>query len=277
MDAVDMRNFNSPTGGPPLFPGHGGGSVDGGSEYTLPPGRFSCEDILFCIDVGPETLMEMKVNGPNGRPYTRLDSIKQAIMLFVHAKLTINPDHRFAFTALANSTYWLRKEFSSEIESASGALRDVSVDSSSSLPDLTQLFRMANHEAKKSHAQNRTFRVILIYCRSSTLPQVHLPATLRLFTLDVVYLHDKPGPENCPQRVFDTLVDTLEKISEYEGFVFESGQGLTRSLFRHMCVLLCHPQQRCLQDDLDIPKSLVKKTPAPDAIQVEASGVISIQ
>ncbi|KAL3818973.1 hypothetical protein ACJIZ3_004878 [Penstemon smallii] len=252
---IEGQNF-----GPPHRQGDGG-------RYTLPAGRFANEDILFCIDVGPETMSEMKVNGPNGRPYTRLDSIKQAILLFIHSKLTINPDHRFAFTALSKSTYWLRKEFSSEVDSAISALRGISVDSSSTQADLTQLFRVATHEAKKSRAQNRILRVILIYCRSSLPPKYQVPSTLKLFTLDVMYLHDKPGPENCPQTVYDTLVEALEQVSELEGYIFESGQGLTRALFRHMSVLLCHPQQRCVQEEVDIPKSLTKKSPVADPSQ----------
>jgi BRISC and BRCA1-A complex member 1 len=82
-----------------------------------------------------------------------------------------------------------------------------------------------------------------------------------MFTMDVVYLHDKPGPDNCPQKVYDALVDAVEHVSQYEGYVFESGQGLTRVLFRHMCVLLSHPAQRCMQDDLDVPRSIIKRVP----------------
>ncbi|KAL3655694.1 hypothetical protein CASFOL_000090 [Castilleja foliolosa] len=256
METTEARSLIPSPEGPPSPPGQGGGI-----GYTLPAARLSSEDILFCIDVGPETMTEMKVNGPNGRPYTRLESIKQAILLFVHAKLSINPDHRFAFSALSKTTYWLRKEFSSEVESANAAMRGISVDSSSDIADLTQLFKVATHEAKKSRAQNRIFRVILIYCRSSMLPQYHLPSTLKLFTLDVMYLHDKPGPENCPQKVYDSLIEALEHVSEFEGYVFETGQGLSRALFRHMCVLLSHPHQRCVQDDIDVPKPLVKKSP----------------
>ena len=76
-------------------------------RYTLLPSRYSSEDILFCIDVDTESLVEMKVTGPNGRPITRLDSIKQAILLFINAKLSINPDHRFAFATLAKSASWV--------------------------------------------------------------------------------------------------------------------------------------------------------------------------
>lgn len=91
------------------------------------------------------------------------------------------------------------------------------------------------------------------------------PINQKLFTLDVMYIHDKPCPENCPQDVYDSLVDAVEHVSEYEGYIFESGQGLARSVFKPMSILLSHPQQRCAQDDLDIPKSLAKKVPVVDA------------
>lgn len=84
-----------------------GGAAAAAARYTLPAANYSSEDILFCIDVGPESMVEMKVAGPNGRPFTRLDSMRQAILLFIHAKLTINPDHRFAFTALGKSVSWV--------------------------------------------------------------------------------------------------------------------------------------------------------------------------
>lgn len=93
-----------------------------------------------------------------------------------------------------------------------------------------------------------------------------------------MYLHDKPGPDNCPQEVYDALVVALEHVTEYEGYIFESGQGLTRILFRHMCTLLCHPHQRCVQDDIDIPKSIAKKSPAADAVAaVDETAHISSQ
>ncbi|XP_020675484.2 uncharacterized protein LOC110094561, partial [Dendrobium catenatum] len=120
--------------------------------------------------------------------------------------------------------------------------------------------------------------IILIYCRSSILPQHQWPVNQKVFTLDVLYLHDKPGPENCPQKVYDVLVDALEHVSEYEGYIFESGQGLSRVLFRQICILLSHPQQRCAQDDLDIPKSLEKRLPpATDATIAEESISSTIQ
>lgn len=76
-------------------------------RYALDLTRLCGEDILFCVDVDAESLVEMKATGSNGRPLTRLDSIKQAILLFVHSKLSINPDHRFAFATLSKSASWV--------------------------------------------------------------------------------------------------------------------------------------------------------------------------
>ncbi len=57
---------------------------------------------------------------------------------------------------------------------------------------------------------------MLIYCRSSEVA-VQLPGKQRLFTFDALYLHDKPTHDNCPQRMYDVLVDALERVSEFEG------------------------------------------------------------
>lgn len=54
----------------------------------------------------------------------------------------------------------LKKEFSNDPESAIAAVRSLSASSSSGQPDLTNLFRVAAHEAKKSRMQNRIFRVV---------------------------------------------------------------------------------------------------------------------
>lgn len=73
-------------------------------RYSLPPCRFYGEDVLFCVDVDVESKAEMA----KGRAITRLDAIKQALLLFVHTKLSMNPDHRFAFSILAQSVSWVR-------------------------------------------------------------------------------------------------------------------------------------------------------------------------
>lgn len=84
------------------------------------------------------------------------------------------------------------------------------------------------------------------------------------FTFDALYLHDKPSQENCPQKVYDALVEALEKVSMTEGYIYESGSGSTRVLFKQMCCLLAHPQQRCGQDDFDIPRDISKVVTVTD-------------
>ena len=63
---------------------------------------------------------------------------------------------------------------------------------------------------------------------------------------------------NCPQRVFDTLVEASGNMGE--GHIYENGSGLTRILFRQICCLLVHPEQRCVQDDFKVPKDISKAT-----------------
>ncbi|KAL0925214.1 hypothetical protein M5K25_003531 [Dendrobium thyrsiflorum] len=134
-----------------------------GPPYSLPPFRLQGEDILFCIDIDVESSVEMKVSGVKGRPITRLDSIKQSLLLFVNSKLIMNSDHRFAFAVLGQSVSWLRKDFSNEVGAAMGAVQSLTAAaaaaSSYGSADLTQLFRIATQEAKNSRAQGRLLRV----------------------------------------------------------------------------------------------------------------------
>lgn len=232
------------------------------AAYSLAPRAYRCEDIVFCVDLDVESKAPMRVSGREGRPITRLDAIKQGLLFFVNTKLSINPDHRFSFCSLATTLTWVRRKFSNQPASALSEVQALTAaDTSCGKADLTVLFKMAAYEARKSQQQGRIFRVVLIYCRSSTVPHYEWSTSTKNFTLDVIYLHDKPSTDNCPQRVYDCLVDASEHVSECEGYLLESAQGLTRVLICHLCTLLCHPEQRCLQDDLGIPKPLIRKLP----------------
>lgn len=81
----------------------------------------------------------------------------------------------------------LRREFSSEVESAHAALRILSAIPSSGNADLTGLFRIASHEAKKSRAQNRILRVV-----SSASLHFYLP-----FRVFVYYLYANAVMQIC--------------------------------------------------------------------------------
>ncbi|KAK2388441.1 BRISC/BRCA1-A complex protein [Trifolium repens] len=207
-------------------------SNNNNNNYSLQPLQIYNEDILFCIDIDPQSMLQMKTRTTT---LTRLEAIKQAILLFVNSKLISNPNHRFAFITLSDSVSWLRKEFSSEVESTVAAMRGLSATTSTTTPDLTTLFQLAAHEAENSRMQGRILRVILFYCRSTECPHHQWPENPKLFTLDIIYLHDKPGPDNCPQEIYDTLVETLEHVTDHEGYIFESGQGLIRGFFTATC------------------------------------------
>jgi hypothetical protein len=66
--------------------------------------------------------------------------------------------------------------------------------------------------------------------------------------------------------VYDALVEALEKVNVDEGYIYENGTGLTRILFRQMCCLLAHPQQRCTQDDFEVPRDISKLAIAADGV-----------
>lgn len=226
--------------------------------YRLAGMQHDPEDILICVDADEQLDLDMKISGSKGHSLSRLDAIKQAIFLFVHAKLSMHSLHRFAFAALSHSASWLQQNFTSDIEVINSTVRTLRSSGSFSECDLSLLFQMAAALARKSQARGRILRVILIYCRSDVVPAYpkELSHSQASFTFDALYLHDKPSQENCPQRVYDALVEALEKVSEVDGYIYESSWGLTRILFRLMCCLLAHPQQRCGQDDFEVPKDI---------------------
>uniref|UniRef100_A0A453QP93 BRISC and BRCA1-A complex member 1 n=1 Tax=Aegilops tauschii subsp. strangulata TaxID=200361 RepID=A0A453QP93_AEGTS len=186
------------------------------------------------------------------------------------------PDHRFAFASLRDTVSLISKEFTSDAASSIETIRSLAAtETRYAVADLTHLFKIAYEEGKRAETQGRLLRVVLIYCRSSTKPHHQWPVKPKNFTMDIVYLHDKPTADNCPQNVYDALVDALEHVSQYEGYILESGQGLARVLFRQICIILSHPLLRCMQDDLDIPKQVVKKILAIEGVQSEDGAPVS--
>uniref|UniRef100_M8AMW4 BRISC and BRCA1-A complex member 1 n=1 Tax=Aegilops tauschii TaxID=37682 RepID=M8AMW4_AEGTA len=178
--------------------------------------------------------------------------------------------------AEARSEMKISKEFTSDAASSIETIRSLAAtETRYAVADLTHLFKIAYEEGKRAETQGRLLRVVLIYCRSSTKPHHQWPVKPKNFTMDIVYLHDKPTADNCPQNVYDALVDALEHVSQYEGYILESGQGLARVLFRQICIILSHPLLRCMQDDLDIPKQVVKKILAIEGVQSEDGAPVS--
>ncbi|BBN01765.1 BRISC and BRCA1-A complex member 1 [Marchantia polymorpha subsp. ruderalis] len=221
-------------------------------RYEWKAGTYVPENIIFCVDVDREADVEMKSGGGKlqGAALHRMDAVKQALLLFVHSKLTMNPHHQFAFMTLDRGASWYQREYTNNLDIINATIRNFSSQGSYPQFDLSSLLQVGVSEARVAQTQGRSLRVVLVYCRSSVVPEFQEQLMEQQnFTLDALYMHDKPGPNNCPQKVYDALVDVLEHVSHHEGYIFESSSGSARTLFRHICLLLAHPQQRVGQDD----------------------------
>ncbi len=76
-------------------------------RYEMRGMGYSPEDILLCVDADAEVNAEMKAGG-GVKGLSRLDAVKQALVLFVHSKLLMHPQHRFSVATLSNNAVWLR-------------------------------------------------------------------------------------------------------------------------------------------------------------------------
>ncbi|KAJ9697255.1 hypothetical protein PVL29_009166 [Vitis rotundifolia] len=63
-------------------------------------------------------MAKVKATGSKGRLITRMYYLKQTILLFIHARLAVNSNHHFVFTAMGKTTSWLEREFNNESDSA---------------------------------------------------------------------------------------------------------------------------------------------------------------
>ncbi|CAM6097320.1 unnamed protein product [Calypogeia fissa] len=234
-------------------------------RYEVKTASYTLENILIAVDIDKEADAEMKAVSSSvaskGPALRRMDAVKQALLFFIHSKLTMNPLHQFAFVTLGRFPSWHQREFTSNLDVISTSVRTLNTDAVGfDQFDLSSLLQVAATEARTSISQGRTLRLVLIYCRSSVVPEFSEQWLERQnsFTLDALYMHDKPSPTNCPQRVYDALVDALEHVSQHEGYIFESSSGSARTLFKHICFLLCHPHQRVVQDEVTNIKDLAQ-------------------
>ena len=69
------------------------------------------EDIVFCVDLDSEIDLELKPSSGKGSSsavgLTRLNVVKQAMILFYHAKLQMDPRHQFAIMAVTDKPSWV--------------------------------------------------------------------------------------------------------------------------------------------------------------------------
>ncbi|KAK9036851.1 hypothetical protein V6N11_021776 [Hibiscus sabdariffa] len=175
------------------------------------------------MDVDSESLVEMKTEGVN-----ILDVVKQAILLFVNSKLSINPDHRFAFATLSKFTYWHIKEFSSDFDSTIAVVRALSATIvSSSQLDLTNLFRLAAHEAKKSHSQNRILRVVVGTAKMNAVIKVF--AIMSLVNVDAFMDLVVLRYQNRVQNLCFTFLFVLRAVTKVSSINTSTINGICRN------------------------------------------------
>eukprot|EP00271_Cylindrocystis_brebissonii_P016325 TRINITY_DN39742_c0_g1_i1.p1 TRINITY_DN39742_c0_g1~~TRINITY_DN39742_c0_g1_i1.p1 ORF type:complete len:293 (+),score=45.79 TRINITY_DN39742_c0_g1_i1:482-1360(+) len=236
------------------------------ASYDVQQLNFSPEDIVLCTDIDAEIDSDMKTGGSA----SRLDAVKQAWMLFVHAKLQMDSRHRFALMTLGTQPMWLLRGFTNDFNAIYPAIQSLRSGGVFSHCDLFALFRLVASEAQMSRAQGRSLRLVLLYSRSTVVPDWSVPPGAtplpRCFSADVMYLHDRQAETNRAQDIYDTLVTSLESISVNHSFAFESGSGIARLLFRNMVSLLAHPQQRTEQEGLDTPRDITPLVPPPGTL-----------
>ncbi|CAM9743752.1 unnamed protein product, partial [Hapterophycus canaliculatus] len=88
----------------------------------------SPEDIVLCVDVGPEMNSDWIGGGSGGATTSRMRVVQGALRGFVHRKASFNPKHRFALVALGGGVKVVRS-LTSDIRSILDAIERLQVGS----------------------------------------------------------------------------------------------------------------------------------------------------
>ena len=209
------------------------------------------ERVLFVVDVHDEMdgmeFVSKQASMQNMASYmTRLDCAKRVISNFVVAKSGLNPGHEYALGVLGEDAA-LVLPLTSDPIAFHNALQALHTQGNFKVADIGSVFGLAS--SLPPGEPDGVTRVILIYARSAIIPSVsdaYAPLRDSLFAsssffLDVLYLHEKPNPQNRPQEVFDKL--TSAEITSPESFFLEDSTNYRR-LVLHTTLLLAHPRQR---------------------------------
>ena len=226
------------------------------------------ERIVFLIDLSDETAGQH-----HDTWQADLNVIRESILGFVDAKLSMSPKHTFALCALTDSAIWLLGpgEFTSDPLRLSQALTNVLPQGEIVQFDLTTLCQTLKANAYPN--SDTITRALLIYNRSNVVPHISDASTwneLRAhpnFVLDALYIHVKPGEGVNPQVVFDFLVslDTKGDDPNATQFFYEVLRSSQRKYFKFMTMLLAHSKQRC--DQFSFETNLEPPPPAQEVAQ----------
>jgi len=167
----------------------------------------------------------------------------------------MNSKHEFAICLIKETTAWYQ-DFTSDLEVFISKLMKLESQGKWNNFDMSSLFQIINDKCtdilsvpkRPGVLPEFTYRVILFYSRSSTLPvwsSGNKLATEMLeapyFFFDAMYIHSKPEKNTKPQEVYDFITD-LESENKV-GYFFENSTN-TKRLYSNMAQLLAHPMQR---------------------------------
>lgn len=304
LEAMDVQNASgvapTPTRPPAPVPGAATGDVMGDSGEEEPESSslgpeerrqltvaaMSPEDIVLCVDVGPEMGSEWAGAGPGGSATSRMRVVQAALSGFVRRKASFNQRHRFALCTLGDGVTVVRP-LSQDIRGVLEAIdRLQALNPPESPPnndeedeeppfDFTELlvciaerFPPPTSAATISRrlvypgagagatAQIRpVVRAVVVYGRSYTCPLVPMTEEAKhpllshgRFFLDCIYVHRKPSEEGVVcQEAFDLIAGMETFGGGSHSYFLECGHNLQR-FNSSMASLLAHPVQRDYQE-----------------------------
>ncbi|KAJ3152431.1 Component of the BRCA1-A complex [Geranomyces michiganensis] len=160
----------------------------------------------------------------------------------------MNPKHQFGVLTATDVTLWAQ-ECTSDADQVIQSIGRLDFENSQHAKwDLSTLFSAIHDQYPDPATADYFLRVIIIYCRSNTLPSGPDDSQLAIFHanphcfLDGVYVHDKASVTNEVQSIYDAL--------SYLGNEEDRFYELTREFRRFstaMTKLLAHPAQRMVE------------------------------
>ncbi|XP_014225637.1 BRISC and BRCA1-A complex member 1-like [Trichogramma pretiosum] len=203
----------------------------------------SSEKIIFVIDLvcefGSDEIVKSHV----------LYMIKRAIEIFVHIKLDINANHKFAFITIdSNGAKWICN-FSSDSKILMNALEDVEQINETEPVQYFEVDSIFNVLSKQLNLHemltNNAVRLILLYSRSFTLPKINTANLQKMikyqhFFIDILYIHD---PELSNSKCKEIHAQLSKLITNSNSYNMKSSYDPV-DIHNFMSKLLSHPLQR---------------------------------
>ncbi|CAM9407672.1 unnamed protein product [Ascophyllum nodosum] len=230
------------------------------------------EDIVLCVDIGPEMGSKWCGAGPGGVATTRMRVVQAALVGFVRRKSSFNHRHRFALCIMGKGVQVVRP-LTSDVRSVQDAIErlqhapwpetpirdELPFDFSALLACIAERFPPLNPPASTMGAAvsqiRPVVRAVVVYGRSYTCPLVPVSGETQMpllshgrFFFDCLYIHRKPSEDDVVcQEVFDLIAAMETHGDGSHSYLLECGHNLQR-FNANMASLLAHPVQRDLQE-----------------------------